>query len=439
MVKLGEMGMDVARLNFSHGTYAEHAKLFQHLTQAGKKLGKPFGILQDLQGPKIRVGDIAKAGIKLEVDAEAVFTTEKKTRVGDIPVTLPELHRDVKKGERMLFDDGLLEVEVTRVVGRRIHTRVIEGGLLLPHKGLNLPGTKLHIPALSKKDRADALFGVKLGVDFVALSFVRSPDDVKELRQLLNRAGENGKRIHIIAKIEKGEAVERFGEILPLCDAIMVARGDLGIETPADTVPVVQKQLIDACRERGTPVIVATQMLDSMQRNARATRAEVSDVANAVADHADAVMLSGETASGKFPIESVKIMAETIRTMEASVYDNVNPFGVHMPTDAAHALCLAARTLVDTMNIQTVTVQDESLTLARRLSSFRPETRILAAVPDAHLGRLLRLVWGVEAEVLRSGDLAQTLLKKAGIHRALHQPVLSIYSDKKGLGMELWA
>lgn len=400
LLKMGQAGMDVARLNFSHGKYEDHAKLFKLLNLVGKRLGKPLGILQDLQGPKIRVGDLPSEGIKLVAGKQAVFATGADIPSGDIPVTLDSLHQDAKKGEHFLLDDGLLEVQIERIQGRRIFTQVVQGGLLTSHKGLNLPGTKLRLPALSEKDRADALFGTKLGVDFVALSFVRSPEDVKDLRKLLDKRGSNGKRIRIVVKIEKQEAVDRFAEILPLVDAVMVARGDLGIETPAARVPVVQKQLIAACRESGKPVIVATQMLDSMIRNPRPTRAEVSDVANAVADHCDAVMLSGESASGAHPVEAVRIMAETIQEFEASKFDNLNPVDVTSPRDVPEIIGATVRVIVEALLRPPVVIATASGRTAIDVSSFRPEVPIHALTFDPHVQRVLRLVWGVEPHLL---------------------------------------
>lgn len=399
LVALGNAGMDVARLNFSHGTHADHETVFNRLGAAGKKLGRPFGILQDLQGPKIRVGDLPKEGVTLVAGRRVVFSTAASPEEGDIPVTLPSLHEDVNPRERLLLDDGLLEVEVRKIDGRRIITEVVQGGTLTSHKGLNLPGTTLNIPALSKKDRDDAIFGTTLGVDFVALSFVRSPKDVKELRRLLDARGPRGKAIRIIAKIEKREAVERFDDILPLLDAVMVARGDLGVEMPADQVPVIQKQLIAACRERGTPVIVATQMLDSMTHNPRPTRAEVSDVANAVADHADAVMLSGETAAGSFPVETVKMMARTIRTMEQSEFDNLASLRVAPPQNVNQAIAASVRILIDALDHSPVVVATASGRTAREISSMRPEAPIHAYAFDPHVARTLRLAWGVEPRV----------------------------------------
>ena len=422
MVALGKAGMDVARLNFSHGTHADHRQLYSRLQQAGKKLGRPFTILQDLQGPKIRVGNLPKEGVKLVAGKSAVFSTSTFPKPGDIPVTLHRLHHDVQVGEHLLFDDGLLEVIVRKVDGSRIVTEVITGGVLLSHKGLNLPGTSLHIPALSKKDRDDAVFGASLGVDFVALSFVRSAEDVKGLRKLL-LSTRGGKMTRIIAKIEKREALENFGKILPLIDAVMVARGDLGIETPAAQVPVVQKQLIDACRELGKPVIVATQMLDSMQRNPRPTRAEISDVANAVADHADAVMLSGETASGQYPVEAVSIMSETIRNMEATSYDDLNPLRIPFPTDEVHGCSLSARLLVDALRLQHVVVMGtESMAMA--LSSFRPEVQIHAIAKDARQARQWQLSWGICSHVLSSLKLNAAFFAKIGLKRGMSYGVL---------------
>lgn len=416
ILRLGEAGMDVARLNFSHGTHADHAKTFKHLVSAGAELGRPFGILQDLQGPKIRIGDIASEGIKLVEGKEAVFSTAPRLAFGDIPVTFPTLHEDVKAGEHLLFDDGLLEVIVKKVSGRRIVTEVLHGGTLLPHKGLNLPGTKLRIPALTKKDREDALFGIKLGVDYIALSFVRSPQDMKDLRKLLDARGERGKAIKLIAKIEKPEAVEKFDAILPLCDAVMVARGDLGIETSAASVPVVQKQIIAACREQAIPVIVATQMLDSMQRNPRPTRAEVSDVANAVDDHADALMLSGETASGKFPVESVAMMADTIRATEASKYDDLKLEDVQASRTLPEMIGATVRILVDALHQPQVIVATASGRSAREVSSFRPETHIHACTFDPRVARSMRLLWGVEPHLLARKASPELMVQGAITH-----------------------
>ncbi len=408
LIRMGQAGMDVARLNFSHGTYEDHTRLYKHLTVVGKRLGKPFGILQDLQGPKIRVGSLSAEGVQLVTGERAVFSTARDVSDGDIPLTLDSLHTDVKKGEHLFLDDGLMEVVVDRVDGRRILTQVVQGGKLTSHKGLNLPSTKLHLPALSDKDRADAVFGTKLGVDFIALSFVRSPEDILDLRRLLDKRGSAGKKIHIIAKIEKQEAIDRFDEILPLVDGVMIARGDLAIETKASQVPVYQKQIIAACREHATPVIVATQMLDSMIRNPRPTRAEVSDVANAVADHADAVMLSGESATGAYPIEAVRMMTETIQAVEASAFDDLQPVDVNSPRNIPEVIGAMVRVIVEALHNPPVVVATASGRTAVDVSSFRPEAPIHALTFDPHIQRILRLAWGVESYLLprkRTADL----------------------------------
>lgn len=393
MVQLGIAGMDVARLNFSHGTHDAHSVLMKRLRQAGKRLERPFALLQDLQGPKIRVGDLPKDGVELK--GSVTFTTDPHPRSGDISVTLPELHRDIKAGAQILLDDGLLECKVRKIEGRRIHCQVIHGGILKSHKGLNLPGTSLKIPALSDKDRSDALFGIQSGVDYIAMSFVRTAKDVADLRKIIAKKPA-GKKIQIVGKIEKPEAVDNFDAILPLLDVVMVARGDLGIETQAARVPIIQKQLIDACRHAGKPVIVATQMLDSMQRSPRATRAETSDVANAVSDHADAVMLSGETATGSYPLEAVKTMSEIIRTMEASQFDNLTPYEVPANQHIPGLIGATARVVSDALQHAPIVMVTTSGHTARDVSSFRPEARLFAVTHDETVYRQLRAVWGIE-------------------------------------------
>lgn len=412
LFQMGKAGMDVARLNFSHGKPEEHARLVKRINVVGKRLGRPFGVLQDLQGPKIRVGDLPPEGIKLVEGKNAVFATGADLLPGDIPVTLQTLHQDVMAGEKILLDDGLFEVRVERVQGRRIFVKIIQGGILLSHKGLNLPGTKLRLPALSDKDKKDAAYGVKLGVDYMALSFARRAQDVRDLRRLLDCHGANGKSIKIIVKVEKQEAVDCFDEILSLVDGVMIARGDLGIETPAEKVPVVQKQLISACRERGVPVIVATQMLDSMIRNPRPTRAEVSDVANAVVDHADAVMLSGETASGVYPVEAVRVMAETIEATEQSRFDDLSPVDLTVTRDVPEVIGATVRVIVEALGRPPVVVATASGRTAREVSIFRPEAPIYALTYDPHVQRSLRLIWGVEPFLLPKKKTPEQMVKE---------------------------
>lgn len=411
LVRLGHAGMDVARLNFSHGTHEDHASIVKHLELAGRRLGRPFTLLQDLQGPKIRVGDLPPKGVMLVTGKSAVFTTSAEPAPGDIPVTLPSLNTDVKKGQRILLDDGLLEVRVLRVEGRRVMTEVVQGGLLTSHKGLNLPGASLRIPAVSEKDRADAVFGVKLGVDYIACSFVRSAKDVLDLRRLLDRMGPRGRLTRIIAKIEKQEAVDRFDEILDVVDGIMVARGDLGVETAASSVPVVQKQLIARCRERAIPTIVATQMLYSMTTNPRPTRAEVSDVANAVADHADALMLSNESATGQYPVEAVQVMADTIRSVESSNFDNVDTVNLQAPKNVPEVIGTTVRVIVEALGRVPVVVATLTGRTAREVSACRPEVTILALAPDERVSRSLRLIWGVDPIVQKTTKTPERLAK----------------------------
>ncbi len=328
-------GMNVARLNFSHGTYADHAKLMKNILAAAKPEGEPVALLQDLQGPKIRLGLLPDEGVVIKKGQTVVFKTDAKCFVDGktptFPVTFANLHKDVKPGHRVLIDDGLLEVAVNEIRDREIQAQVVNGGKLTSHKGMNFPDSTLHVSPITEKDRKDLAFGVKQGVDWIALSFVTSAKDIKHLRSLIQQTGRTkgakaakGNMVpRIIAKIEKHEAVKNFDEILAAADGIMVARGDLGIEIPAEDVPIRQKEIIEKCRLAGKPVVVATQMLDSMTRNPRPTRAEVSDVANAVCDHADAVMLSGESATGSYPVETVQMMGKIVARAEASPFDDL--------------------------------------------------------------------------------------------------------------------
>lgn len=320
------VGMDGARLNFSHGTHGSHKKMLGLIRSVARQMGKSVAALGDLQGPKIRLGELPQAGVFLKQHQTYIFSTAIESYNGkEIPVTYKALHRDVKVGHRFLIDDGLLELKITKIVKQHIHAVVITGGLVTSHKGMNFPDSTLSVDPITKKDKEDIIFAVKEGVDWLALSFVKSPKDVRNLRRLITQAGKPGQMLpRIVVKIEKHEAIDRFEEILKETDGMMIARGDLGIEIPAQEVPVRQKEMIEQCRVAGKPVIVATQMLDSMIRNPRPTRAEVSDVANAVFDHTDAVMLSGESASGKYPVEAVKMMGKIVEEAEASAFDNVS-------------------------------------------------------------------------------------------------------------------
>ena len=384
-------GMNVARLNFSHGTHEEHENVIRAIRHAADALGEPVAILQDLQGPKIRAGVLPKEGVELKAGGRVTFTTGETAIDGlRLPVTYENLHQDVKAGERILLDDGLLSAKVIEVKDRDVICEVIDGGILTSHKGVNFPDSKLSISPITEKDKADLVFGVAQGVDFVALSFVRSPREIHELRALINDPS-----IRVVAKIEKREAVACMDEIIEAVDVIMVARGDLGIEMEAERVPIVQKQLIARCRAASKPVIVATQMLDSMIRNPRPTRAEVSDVANAVIDHADAVMLSGETAGGAHPLEAVTIMAKIALETEASVFDDVaveSHAGAVSPEEAVSEI---ANVLARETDAKAVLVASATGDLGRTVSRFRPEMPIVVATDDPKVRRQLAVTWGV--------------------------------------------
>ena len=390
-------GMNVARLNLSHGTHEYHAETIRRVRALAMELSKPVAILADLQGPKLRVGQMQEGGVPLETGQEVILTVEPIVgRPGRIPIQNPDLPRMVKPGERILLDDGLMELRVTRVTEKEIHTRVINGGLLKDRKGMNLPDSDLTIPALTKKDRKDVLFALEQHVDWIALSFVRRAKEVRALRRIIDKHSPLDWCTPIIAKIEKPEAVRRIQEIIQAADGIMVARGDLGIETSPEAVPMVQKRIIALCNEAGKPVVTATQMLESMIHNPRPTRAEASDVANAVLDGSDAIMLSGETAVGKYPVRAVQTMVKIAEEAER-VRRLTNPealdrnFETHTIADAVcHATVVTAKD-VQSAAIVAPTVSGST---ARKLSRFRPSVPIVAVTPSPLVYRQLALFWG---------------------------------------------
>lgn len=415
LVALVEAGMNVCRLNFSHGTHEQHAELIKRIRTVSEKTGEPLCILQDLQGPKIRVGELPEEGIELVAGKSVMFTSGPGELPKKIPVTYPNLHQDVKTGQHLLLDDGLLEVVVKSVKGEDVNCEIVTGGILKSHKGLNLPETDTKISAITEKDKLDIAFGVSQGVDWIALSFVRKPDDVRELRKLIGDPA-----IKVMAKIEKPEAVANMDAIIAEVDGIMVARGDLGIELPAERVPVIQKELVAKCRSAGKPVIVATQMLDSMIRNPRATRAEISDIANAVIDHADATMLSGETASGSHPLEAVKTMAATIGETEKSKYDDVTP-EMRKTADPEIAMTNIASILGRASGAKAIVVASPTGASVPYVSRERPEQPIYAITTSDRVARQINLSWGVRGFVVAHTEsvpgLIETgleLLMKAG-------------------------
>lgn len=402
LVKMIGAGMNVARLNFSHGSHENHTQLFNNVREAARQAGEAVAILQDLQGPKIRVGALPEAGVLLTPGAQIVFDTALSEYTGEaIPVDYHELHQYLKAGERLLLNDGKMETEITSVEGTRITTTVKAGGTLTSHKGINVPDSTLTVRAMSDKDKDDARFGLSLGVDFIALSFVRNAQDILDLRAILDEEAQaknisQNPPIKIIAKIERREAVENIESIMGVVDGIMVARGDLGLEIPGEQVPMVQKTLTLLGLKYNKPVIVATQMLDSMEKSPRATRAEVSDVANAVIDHTAAVMLSNESAVGQYPIETVATMTRILLETEASKFDNL-PLHVHetegkniKKTMKELGRLLAAKIAASAIVLWDATEED-----VRMMSSFRPELPIFALVRDERTLHQLNLCWGV--------------------------------------------
>ncbi|GGO81565.1 pyruvate kinase [Wenjunlia tyrosinilytica] len=393
---LVEAGMDVARFNLSHGSHAEHEERFHHVRKAAEESGRSVGILVDLQGPKIRLGQFAEGPVLLERGDEFTITVEEVP--GDrhmCGTTYKGLAADVGKGERILVDDGKVALEVTGVQAARVHTMVIEGGMVSDHKGLNLPGVAVSVPALSAKDIDDLRWALRMKADLVALSFVRTGHDVEDVHRVMR---EEGHRVPVIAKIEKPQAVENLEEIVAAFDGIMVARGDLGVEMPLERVPLVQKRAIKLARRNAKPVIVATQMLDSMIGSSRPTRAEASDVANAVNDGTDAVMLSGETSIGKYPIDTVKTMARIVAAAEEEILSKGLPPLTEnsKPRTQGGAVARAAAETGDYLGAKYLIAFTKSGDTARRLSRYRSPIPVLAFSPEPATRNQLSLTWGVE-------------------------------------------
>jgi pyruvate kinase len=409
-----EAGVNVARLNFSHGTHADHLELIQRLRQAAERLNRPLCILQDLQGPKIRTGELVAEEVKLRPGRPLTLTT--RVVPGDencVSVDFPELPQSVEPGGRILLDDGALELKVLEIVDSDVKTRVITGGVLKSHKGINLPGGKIAISALTEKDRLDLAFGLQHGVDMVALSFVRSPQDILDLRQAMSECETVGTQPPVIAKLERPEALGNLLEIVHLADGVMVARGDLGVEMSPEVVPIAQKKIIEAANLHGRLVITATQMLESMMHNPRPTRAEASDVANAIFDGTDAVMLSGETAAGDYPLQSVQMMHAIIREAE----DNMDRWGhwrgVCEPdstSDDTYFLTRAARELAHDRNVAAIAVFTMSGRTALLTAKTRPGVPVLAFTPSSETYRRMAMYWGVTPYLVPQSDDIDTML-----------------------------
>jgi pyruvate kinase len=391
--QLVRAGMDVARLNFSHGTPEEHAARVAAVRRAGMHYEKSVAILADLQGPKIRTGALERGvPVQLHFGQKFIITTKKITGNSEaVSTTFGALPHAVHKGDRILLSDGNIALRVISTRGSEVLCQVENGGELREHQGINLPGVKLKIPSLTAKDRKDLVFALSLNVNYVALSFVRTARDVRAGQAAIARAGKN---TPVIAKLEKPEAIDNLAEILAVSDCVMVARGDLGVEMSPEKVPVVQKQIIAQARNALVPVITATQMLDSMQENPRPTRAEASDVANAIFDGSDALMLSGETAAGHYPLESVVMMDRIIREAEANATETLRPNRVgdlHISETIAEAICHAAEEL----RMKAIAVFTETGGSARLVSKYRPRAPIIAFSPNQDTRRQMSLLWGV--------------------------------------------
>jgi pyruvate kinase len=392
--ELIEAGATTLRLNFSHGTHDDHQRNIRLIRQVSFELNQPVGILQDLQGPKIRLGRFEQGSITLQKGDPFILTSHLQPGTQEISsVTYEPLADEVPAGATILLDDGRVEMMVEKVdpAHRELHCRVVVGGVLSNNKGVNFPGVYLSIRALTEKDKEDLMFGLDQGVDWVALSFVRNPQDVLEIKELISSAGKN---VPVIAKIEKHEAIEQMEAVLSLCDGVMVARGDLGVELPAEDVPILQKRLIATANQLGIPVITATQMLDSMVSNPRPTRAEISDVANAILDGTDAVMLSNETAVGKYPVEAVRTMARIAERIEreqpaSRAFDSMP--GRSIP----NAISQAVGRIAEQLQAAAIMPLTKTGATARNVSKFRPNKPILAVTPHVDVARQLQLVWGV--------------------------------------------
>ncbi|MFF3557026.1 pyruvate kinase [Streptomyces tsukubensis] len=393
---LVEAGMDVARLNLSHGSYAEHEERYRHVRKASDETGRSVGVLVDLQGPKIRLGRFREGPVLLE--RGDLFTITVEETEGDrhlCGTTYSGLAGDVTPGERILVDDGKVALEVTSVDGPHVHTIVVEGGMVSDNKGLNLPGVAVSVPALSGKDIDDLRWALRTGADVIALSFVRSGRDIEDVHRIMD---EEGRRLPVIAKVEKPQAVENIEEIVAAFDGIMVARGDLGVEMPLEQVPIVQKRAVKLAKRNAKPVIVATQMLDSMIDNSRPTRAEASDVANAVIDGTDAVMLSGETSVGKYAVETVRTMSRIVAAAEEDVLAQGLPplTERNKPRTQGGAVARAAAEMGDFLGAKFLVAFTQSGDTARRLSRYRSPIPLLAFTPDPATRSQLNLTWGVE-------------------------------------------
>ena len=421
--QLLQAGMNVVRLNFSHGTHEEHGESIEMIRDVSQRLGRPVAILQDLAGPKIRIGTIPDGPVTLKAGQSYTITSREVTgSTEEVSLGFRDLPSQVKAGDTLLLADGALEMTVVEVQGEDIRCRVITGGELSSHKGINLPDRSLRTPILTEKDRRDLTFGLTHGVDYVALSFVRSAEDVRQVLQIMHYAG---RRVPVIAKIEKHEALDHIDEIMELVDGIMIARGDLGVEIPLERVPAVQKRLIQLCNQCGKPVITATQMLKSMVDSPRPTRAEATDVANAILDGTDAVMLSEETAVGHYPVRAVEVMARIAMATEADFPHREwktrferRSTGGDSPEEAVSG---AACQIAEQLQSRAILSCTQSGSTAQLVARHRPRMMVYGLTPNAETWRRLSLVWGVTPVLMdleeEASSLAEAAQKVVGLHQ----------------------
>ena len=415
--KLILAGMNVARLNFSHGSYEEQANKFHMIQDVSGELGIPVAILQDTKGPEIRLRDFANGKEELKAGQKFTLTTEEIVGTNEkVSITYKQLPNDVEEGMAILLDDGLIELKVDKVTATDIECTVINGGFVSNKKGVNVPGAELSMPFISDVDREDILFGIKMGFDFLACSFVRSKADILEVRKILD---ENNAKTKVIAKIENMQGIRNLSEILEVSDGIMVARGDMGVEIPLEEVPVIQKKMIKKAIATGKQVITATQMLESMTKNPRPTRAETTDVANAIYDGTTAIMLSGETASGQYPVEAVETMTKIAQRAELDI-DYINRFqrqemhGVDVTNAISHATCTTA---MDLKAAAIITVTMSGFT-AEMIARYKPNCPIIACSVDERVCRQVNMLWGVRPLLIDKKETAEELFKE-GVRKAM--------------------
>ncbi|MBZ5648088.1 MAG: pyruvate kinase [Acidobacteriia bacterium] len=412
--ELMRLGMDVARLNFSHGTHEEHARVIERVRKAAEKEGRPICILQDLQGPKIRTGRLKqRTPVALKAGSHVTITPRDIAGTATLlATTYPNLARDVEPGSRILLADGLIELRVRAVRGADVACEVVNGGMLGEHKGINLPGTAMSVPSLSEKDMVDLAFGLKHDVDAVAVSFIRTADDVLAAKKYIAAKGGS---VPVIAKLEKPQAIEHLEEIFDAADGVMVARGDLGVEVPAEKVPVMQKHIIRRASEWRKPVITATQMLESMVENPRPTRAEASDVANAIFDGSDAVMLSAESASGKYPREAVAMMARIIAESESHILEQIphRRLSNVRRLSIQETICESVAHAAQDLEMRAIAVFTETGTTARLISKFRPKAHIFAFTANQAVCNRMTMLWGVQPTLCEHAPSAEDMLRVA--------------------------